>query len=106
SAPATGAVTDPTPARLPGGSRFNGIVLPGSGFEGDGKNLVVASDPRVQALFRGEPLGFSQMHYNVIEPRAGLSFSLDDKTILRASGGVFHNRVTLNASTLLAANPP
>jgi hypothetical protein len=100
------AAINPTTGRLVGGDRFNGIVLPGDGFEGDGNQLVVAQDPRVQALFRGEPRGFSQMHYNAIEPRLGLSYSLNDKTTLRASGGVFHNRVTLNDSTILGGNPP
>ncbi len=65
--------------RVPGGSiggdRYNGIVLPGDGFEGEGNDLVVAGDPRVQALFRGEPRGFSDMHYNVIEPRIGAAYS-------------------------------
>jgi hypothetical protein len=42
----------------------------------------------------------------VLEPRIGVSYSANDRTILRASGGVFHNRVTLNDSTLLGGNPP
>jgi hypothetical protein len=92
--------------RLVGGDRFNGIVLPGDGFEGEGNDLVVAQDPRVQALFRGEPRGFSEMHYNAIEPRLGMSYAIDDKTVVRTSAGVFHNRVTLNDSTILGGNPP
>ena len=31
---------------------------------------------------------------------------LNEKTIVRASGGIFHYRVTLNDSTLLGGNPP
>ena len=104
--PAVAATINPANGRLTGGSRFNGIVLPGDGFEGDGNQLGVASDPRVQALFRGEPRGFSKTHYNVFEPRLGMSYSLNEKTILRTSAGVFHNRVTLNDSTLLGGNPP
>jgi hypothetical protein len=104
--PAQAAIINPSTGRLIGGSRYNGIVLPGDGFEGDGNDLVVASDPRVQALFRGEPRGFSKTHYNVLEPRVGLSYQLNEKTILRSSTGVFHNRVTLNDSTLLGGNPP
>jgi hypothetical protein len=92
--------------RLVGGDRYNGIVLPGDEFEGEGNDLIVAQDPRVQALFRGEPRGFSDMHYNVIEPRFGAAYSVDDKTTVRASAGVFHNRVTLNDSTILGGNPP
>jgi hypothetical protein len=104
--PARAAIINPSTGRLVGGDRYNGIVLPGDGFEGEGNDLVVAQDPRVQALFRGEPRGFSQMHYNVIEPRVGAAYSLNDKTTVRASAGVFHNRVTLNDSTLLGGNPP
>jgi hypothetical protein len=100
------AIISPSTGRLIGGSRYNGIVLPGDGFEGDGKNLVVAQNPAVLALFRGEPRGFSETHYNVIEPRAGLSYSIDPRTIMRASVGVFHNRTTLNDSTLLGGQPP
>jgi hypothetical protein len=103
---ATEAVINPSNGRLVGGARYNGIVLPGDGFEGDGNQLVVAQNPLVLALFRGEPRGFSKTHYNVFEPRAGLSYSLNDKTILRGSAGAFHNRVTLNDSTLLGGNPP
>ena len=100
------AIISPTTGRLIGGSRFNGIVLPGDGFIGDANQLVVAQDPRVQALFRGEPRGFSETHYNVFEPRLGVSYALNKATIVRASGGIFHNRVTLNDSTLLGGNPP
>jgi hypothetical protein len=104
--PAQAAIISPTTGRLIGGSRYNGIVLPGDGFEGEGNNLGVAQDPAVLALFRGEPRGFSQMHWNVIEPRLGASYAIDPKTILRASAGVFHSRVTLNDSTLLGGQPP
>jgi Carboxypeptidase regulatory-like domain len=104
--PAVAAVINPSTGRLVGGSRYNGIVLPADGFEGDGNDLVVAQDPRVQALFVGEPRGFSNTHYNVFEPRLGASYSLNEKTILRTSTGIFHNRVTLNDSTLLGGNPP
>jgi hypothetical protein len=104
--PAQAAIISPTTGRLIGGSRYNGIVLPGDGFEGEGNNLGVAQDPAVLALFRGEPRGFSQMHWNVIEPRLGASYAIDPKTILRASAGVFHSRVTLNDSTVLGGQPP
>jgi hypothetical protein len=104
--PSKAAIINPATGRLVGGDRYNGIVLPGTGFEGDGNSLNVASDPRVLALFRDQPRGFSEMHYNAIEPRFGAAYSLNDSTILRASTGVFHNRVTLNDSTLLGGNPP
>ncbi len=104
--PAQAAIINPTTGRIVGGSRYNGIVLPGDGFKDEGNDLVVADDPRVQALFRGGPRGFSKTHSNVFEPRLGMSYSLNPKTILRASAGTFHNRVTLNDSLLLGGNPP
>ena len=81
-------------------------MLPGDGFEGEGNDSVVAGDPAVLALFRGEPRGFSETHSNVFEPRLGISYQLNEKTIVRASGGIFHNRVTLNDSTILGGNVP
>jgi hypothetical protein len=100
------AVINPATGRLTSGPRYNGIVLPGDGFIGAGNDLTVAKDPAVQALFRGEPRGFSQTHYDLIEPRAGMSYAWNPETIFRGSAGVFHNRVTLNDSTLLGGNPP
>jgi hypothetical protein len=94
---------NPANGALTGGNRYNGIVLPGDGFEGDGG---AGLPPDVNSLFRGEPRGFSQMHYNVLEPRLGLSYQFNEKTIFRASSGIFHNRVTLNDSTLLGGNAP
>ncbi len=103
---ANAAVINPSTGRITSGPRYNGIVLPGDGFVGAGNDLKVASDPAVQALFRGEPRGFSQTHYDLIEPRAGVSYAINPETIVRGSGGIFHNRVTLNDSTILGGNPP
>ena len=35
-----------------------------------------------------------------------MSYAMNDKTIVKASAGIFHNRVTLNDSMLLGGNPP
>ena len=37
--PVSEAVMDPETGRLVGGSRYNGIVLPGDGFRGEGNDL-------------------------------------------------------------------
>ena len=104
--PAQAAIINPSTGRLVGGARYNGMVLPGDGFEGDATQSVVAQDPAVLALFRGEPRGFSQTHANAFEPRLGAAYKFNEKTVLRLSTGVFHNRVTLNDSTLLGGNVP
>jgi carboxypeptidase family protein len=100
------AVIDPKTGTIVSGPRYNGIVLPGNGFPSSASNLAVYNDPAVKALFIGAPLGLTKTHYNVFEPRGGISYGINDKTILKASAGIFHNRVTLNDSLLLGGNPP
>jgi hypothetical protein len=100
------AVLDPATGRIISGPRYNGIVLPGNGFPSSASDLAVYNDPAVKALFVGAPLGLTETHYNVFEPRIGMSYGLNDLTIIKVSSGVFHNRVTLNDSLLLGGNPP
>jgi hypothetical protein len=100
------AVINPANGQIVSGPRYNGIVLPGDGFPSSASNLTVYNDPAVKALFNGAPRGFAETHKNVFEPRAGISYALNDKTIVRTSAGVFHNRVTLNDSLLMGGNPP
>ena len=100
------AVINPANGQIVSGPRYNGIVLPGNGFPSSASNLAVYNDPAVKALFNGAPRGFAETHKNVFEPRIGMSYAVNEKTIVRASAGVFHNRVTLNDSLLLGGNPP
>src|SRR4051794_20492878 len=100
------AVINPANGQIVSGPRYNGIVLPGDGFPSSASNLAVYNDPAVKALFNGSPRGFAETHKNVFEPRLGMSYAVNEKTIVRSSAGVFHNRVTLNDSLLLGGNPP
>jgi len=100
------AVLDPATGRIVTGPRYNGIVLPGDGFPSSASDLAVYNDPAVKALFVGAPEGLTETHKNVFEPRVGMSYGFNDKTIFKISSGVFHNRVTLNDSLLLGGNPP
>jgi len=89
------------------GDRYNGIVLPGEGFPAEALTSIdVAQDPAIRALFRGVPRGFSETHADVFEPRLGLAWQWNDRTVLRTSGGIFHTRTMLNDSTLLGGNAP
>jgi hypothetical protein len=104
--PANAPAVNPSSGTLAGGVRYNGVLLPGDEFSGDAASSSVGQDPAVLALFNGQPRGFSQTHGNVFEPRLGASYQLNDKTVVRTSAGIFHNRVPLNDSTLLGGNPP
>jgi Carboxypeptidase regulatory-like domain len=100
------AVIDRTTGQIVSGPRYNGIVLPGDGFTSSASNLPEYNDPVVKALFVGVPRGFSETHKNVFEPRVGVSYAVNEKTLVKASTGVFHTRITLNDSTLLGGNAP
>jgi len=90
----------------PSTAYYNGMVLPGSGFPSSAHGRVVAaSDPTLNALFHNLPPGFSDTNF-AVDPRLGFAWAINEKTALRAHGGVFHNRVLLNDSTLLGGNPP
>jgi len=105
--PAQAAVINRTNGAILGGDRFNGIVLPGTGFPAEAQGQIeAASNPEYQRLFRGLPRGFSQTHSTVFQPRFGMAYQLNPKTVLRLGAGLFHTRVTLNDSTLLGGNPP
>ena len=101
------AIINPSTGRLvSAGDRYNGIVLPGDGFIGDANDLVVAQDPaRAGAVPRRAARLLGDALQRVRAPPRRV-VPLNKKTIARASAGVFHNRVTLNDSTLLGGNPP
>ena len=100
------AVINPANGTIVSGPRYNGIILPGDGFPSDASDLAVYNDPAVNALFVGAPRGFAETHKAVFEPRGGVAYAWDEQTVIKASAGVFHNRVTLNDSLLLGGNPP
>ena len=56
-------------------------------------------------LFHGLPDGLAQTN-DVIDPRLGLAYSLNSKTVIRTGVGAFHNRMMVNDSTLLGGNAP
>jgi hypothetical protein len=102
---ANAAVIDRRTGAVIGGDRLNGITLPGDGFP-SGAEIEAAGNPEYQRLFHGLPRGFSQTHYSTFEPRVGMAYQLNPKTVVRFGGGIFHTRVLLNDSTLLGGNPP
>ena len=101
--PSTGQV-------VPGsGNRFNGMVLPGSGFPDSAKGRVrFASNPAAAGLFRGLPESISTADQNIFQPRFGLSWDPtgQGKTSIRMGGGVFNSRYFFNDAVLMGGNPP
>ena len=101
------AVVDRKTGAVVSGPLYNGMVLPGNGFPKSALGRVdAASDPSIQNLFHNLPDGLTQTHKNVFDPRVGFAYSVNDKTVIRAGGGEFHDRLVLNDNTLLGSNAP
>lgn len=105
--PKAAVVIDPKTGAVVSGLPYNGMVLPGDSFPQSAVGRVpAASDPSLSRLFHGLPGGLAQTHSDVIDPRLGIAYSFDSKTVLRGGVGSFHNRLVINDNTLLGGNAP
>src|SRR2546425_10781179 len=101
--PKTGLITGtPTIDQL-----YNGMVIPGSGFPSSAKGPVPEADSGLyNGLFRGVPNHYSAIQWGEIQPRLGVAYSLNGKTVLRAGAGRFITRLGVSDSIFLGGNPP
>ena len=99
--PTTGAV-------VPGsGDRYNGMVIPGGGWPDSAKGrFPESSDKQYDYLFRGINEHYSDIHWNNIQPRIGIAYSFNGKTVLRTGAGRFYTRLGVSDSVFLGGNPP
>ena len=87
--------------------RYNGMVIPGSGFPSSAAAHVPEANTTIyNGLFRGLPNHYSDIQWNDIQPRLGVAYQLTDKTVLRAGGGRFYTRLGVSDSVFLGGNPP
>jgi hypothetical protein len=101
--PKTGLITGtPTIAQL-----YNGMVIPGSGFPASAKGRVPAADSGLYSgLFHNVPNHYSDIQWGDVQPRLGVAYQLNNKTVLRAGGGRFFTRLGVSDSIFLGGNPP
>ena len=95
---------------IPGsGDIYNGLVIPGTGFPSSAMGRFPAStDPSVQYLFRGgnTPSRYSDIQWNDFQPRVGIAYGINDKTVIRTGAGRFITRLGVSDSIFLGGNPP
>jgi predicted heme/steroid binding protein len=98
----TGLVTgSPTIAQ-----RYNGMVIPGSAFPSSAIGRVPeASSGLYNGLFAGSN-HYSDIQWGDVQPRMGIAYALDNKTVLRAGAGRFFTRLGVSDSIFLGGNPP
>lgn len=91
------------------GDRYNGMVIPGSGWPDAAKGRVPeASNSSFDYLFRGGQYnpGFSDTHYNQWQPRVGIAYQMTPKTVIRTGAGRFYTKLGVSDSVFLGGNPP
>ena len=102
------AVVDPITGGIVAGDRYNGIVLPGSGYSDSAAGRALgATVPGVQALFHNLPAGFVNSYTTGtnFSPRLGIAWRATNRTVVRVGVGVFRVREFLNNGSLFR-NPP
>jgi len=93
---------------IPGsGDRYNGLVIPGSGWPSSAKGRVPeATAGTFDYLFRGVSPHYSDIQWGAIQPRLGVAYQLNNKTVIRAGAGRYFTRLGVSDSIFLGGNPP
>jgi Carboxypeptidase regulatory-like domain/TonB dependent receptor len=109
--PANAATVDPKTGLIDGtptiAQLYNGMVIPGSGFPASATadRVPAAASGLYSGLFHGLPNHYADLE-KAIQPRLGVAYRLDNKTVLRAGGGRFITRLGDNDAIFLGGNPP
>jgi hypothetical protein len=109
--PAQAVTVDPKTGLITGSptidQRYNGMVIPGSGFPSSANGRVPeATSGLYNDLFRNVPNHYSDIQWNDIQPRLGVAYQLGNKTVFRAGAGRFITRLGVSDSIFLGGNPP
>ncbi len=99
--PKTGAVISGS------GDRYNGLVIPGSGWPSSAKGRFPESTSGTyDYLFRGASNHYSDVQWNDWQPRVGIAYEITSRTVVRAGAGRFFTRLGVSDSIFLGGNPP
>ncbi|MEK7404675.1 MAG: carboxypeptidase regulatory-like domain-containing protein [Acidobacteriota bacterium] len=98
---------DPRTGYVISGDQYNGLVIPGSGWPDAARGRIpIADSGEFDRLFKGLPKGYSQTHMRDFQPRVGIAYGLNPKTVVRAGFGRFFSRLGVGDSVFLGGNPP
>jgi hypothetical protein len=109
--PAQAVTVDPKTGLITGSptidQRYNGMVIPGSGFPSSANGRVPEATSGLYGdLFHNVPNHYSDIQWNDVQPRLGVAYQLGNKTVLRAGAGRFITRLGVSDSIFLGGNPP
>jgi hypothetical protein len=109
--PAKAVTVDPKTGLITGSptidQRYNGIVIPGSAFPSSANGRVPeATSGLYNGLFHNVPNHYSDIQWGDFQPRVGVAYQLNNKTVLRVGAGRFITRLGVSDSIFLGGNPP
>ena len=91
------------------GNSLNGVIIPGTGLTDAGKGRTPALDSGLyNSLYTPSvPSYYTNVHPGQgFQPRLGIAYQINSKTVLRTGGGRFLTRLGVSDSVLLGGNPP
>jgi len=89
------------------GDPLNGTVLFGDGFTASAKSHVaLVGTNTADHLFHGLPRGYMDVHYTTFQPRVGLSYAVDSRTVLRSGFGRYISRQGVSDGVFEGGAPP
>ena len=93
---------------IPGsGDPLNGTVLFGNGFTDSAKaHVALANTGTADHLFHNLPRGYIDVHYTSFQPRLGLSYAINSKTVLRSGFGRYMSRQGVSDGVFEGGAPP
>ncbi len=95
--------------RAGNGDRYNGMVIPGTGWPDSAKGRfpeATARSLRLPVPRRQLSRLLLEIQWGQLQPRVGIAYQFNDKTVVRAGGGRFFTRLGVSDSVFLGGNPP
>jgi hypothetical protein len=89
------------------GDPLNGTVLWGNGFTDSAKSHVpIAASGQYDSLFHNLPRGYIHVQKYLFQPRLGIAYQLNAKTVLRTGFGRYVNRQGVSDGVFAGGIPP
>ena len=105
--PSKAVVQDPRTGNVLSGDRYNGVLIPGSAFpEAARGRVAIADSGEFNRLFSGGSVYWGEAQKWNFQPRLGIAYSINPRTVLRAGGGRFMSRPGVSDNIFLGGNPP
>jgi hypothetical protein len=105
--PANAVAMDPRTGNVLSGDRYNGVVIPGTGWPDAAIGRVpIAGDASFDRLFSGDDKTFGRLQKNNWGPRIGVAYAITQKDVLRAGFGTFFQRPGVADNVFLGGQAP